>query len=168
MSPPHELPLRPQPTAPQRHLRALPRTPPSSSGPLPYVPGTAVRRQEPVYVLTSSRTFSGGEEFAYNLKNLKRATLIGETTGGGAHPGDGVNVQRPLRIGVPFGRAINPITKTNWEGTGVEPDVKVPAAKALATAHLMALEKRAASVTDPRLKTEISAAVERLKKELGG
>ena len=119
-------------------------------------------------MLTSSFTFSGGEEFAYNLKQLKRATLVGEVTGGGANPGGGRRLTDHFGINVPTGRAINPITKTNWEGVGVEPDVKVPAAKALATAHLMALEKRAASVTDPRLKTEIAAAIERLKNELGG
>ena len=135
---------------------------------LPHVPGAKLGGSKPVYVLTSHFTFSGGEEFAYNLKQLKRATLVGEVTGGGANPGGGRRLTDHFGINVPTGRAINPITKTNWEGVGVEPDVKVPAAKALATAHLMALEKRAASVTDPRLKTEISAAVERLKKELGG
>jgi hypothetical protein len=131
---------------------------------LPYVPGRRLAGKD-VYVLTSSFTFSGGEEFAYNLKQLKRATLVGEVTGGGANPGGGRRLTDHFGINVPTGRAINPITKTNWEGVGVEPDVKVAAAKALATAHLMALEKRAASVTDPRLKAEIAAAIERLKKE---
>lgn len=89
---------------------------------------------KPVYVLTSSRTFSGAEEFANNLKALKRATIVGETTGGGAHPVRGRRIDDHFTIGVPFARAINPITKTNWEGTGVEPDVKVPAADALTKA----------------------------------
>ncbi|HET7187772.1 MAG TPA: S41 family peptidase [Gemmatimonadaceae bacterium] len=93
---------------------------------------------KPVYVLTSSRTFSGGEEFTNNLKTLKRATIVGETTGGGAHPVRGRRVDDHFMIGVPFARAINPITKTNWEGTGVEPDVKVPAADALSTAIKLA------------------------------
>ncbi|HEY5936546.1 MAG TPA: S41 family peptidase, partial [Kofleriaceae bacterium] len=96
---------------------------------------------QPVYVLTSNRTFSGAEEFSYNLKNLKRATIVGETTGGGAHPTMGVRVDDHFMIGVPFARAINPITKKNWEGTGVEPDVKVPAAQALDTAKKLAAEK---------------------------
>jgi len=87
-----------------------------------------------VYVLTSARTFSGAEEFSYNLKSLKRATIVGETTGGGAHPVSGHRIDEHFMIGVPFARAINPITRTNWEGVGVEPDVKVPAADALATA----------------------------------
>src|SRR5262245_48192327 len=82
------------------------------------VPGPRLTKQ-PVFVLTSKRTFSGAEEFAYNLKNLKRATIIGETTGGGAHPVSGHRIDDHFMIGVPDARAINPITKTNWEGTGV-------------------------------------------------
>ena len=96
----------------------------------PDLPGKRLGWQ-PVYVLTSSRTFSGGEEFTYNLQSLKRATIVGETTGGGAHPVRGERIDDRFMIGVPFARAINPVTKTNWEGTGVEPDVKVPAADAL-------------------------------------
>ncbi len=89
---------------------------------------------KPVFVLTSARTFSGAEEFTNNLKVLKRATIVGETTGGGAHPVRGRRIDDHFMIGVPFARAINPITKTNWEGVGVEPDVKVPAGDALKTA----------------------------------
>ncbi len=109
---------------------------------LPYVPGKTLAGK-PVFVLTSKRTFSGAEEFSYNLKNLKRATLIGETTGGGAHPVAGHRIDEHFMIGVPFARAVNPISKTNWEGTGVEPDVKVPAAEALDTAQKLAAEKLA-------------------------
>lgn len=108
------------------------------------VPGKKFGDGKPVYVLTSARTFSGGEEFTYDLKNLKRATIIGEKTGGGAHPVRGQRIDEHFMIGVPFARAINPITKTNWEGTGVEPDVKVPAAEALATAQKLAAEKKPA------------------------
>ena len=95
---------------------------------------------KPVFVLTSNRTFSGAEEFTNNLKNLKRATIIGEVTGGGAHPVSGHRIDDHFTIGVPFARAINPITKTNWEGAGVEPDVKVPASAALETAEKLAKE----------------------------
>ena len=98
-----------------------------------YVPGKRFLGK-PVFVLTSHKTFSGAEEFSYNLKNLKRATLIGETTGGGAHPTGPHAIDDHFTIYVPFARAINPITKTNWEGTGVEPDVKVSAEDALAEA----------------------------------
>lgn len=107
---------------------------------LPYVPGKRFD-EKPAYVLTSARTFSGAEEFSYNLKNLKRATIVGETTGGGAHPVSGHRIDDHFMIGVPFARAINPISKTNWEGTGVEPDVKVPATEALTTAQKLAIEK---------------------------
>lgn len=106
---------------------------------LPYVPGKR-RPDVPVYVLTSSSTFSAAEEFSYNLRNLERATLIGEVTGGGAHPGGIQVATERFAIFVPDGRAINPITQTNWEGTGVEPHIKVPAEDALETAKLKALE----------------------------
>jgi retinol-binding protein 3 len=96
---------------------------------------------KPIYVLTSARTFSGAEEFTYNLKNLKRATIIGETTGGGAHPVSGHRIDEHFMIGVPFARAINPITHTNWEGVGVKPDIAVPADDALATAQKLLREK---------------------------
>ncbi|GLR11398.1 interphotoreceptor retinoid-binding protein [Chitinimonas prasina] len=107
-----------------------------------HVPGARMA-DTPVYVLTAKRTFSAAEEFSYNLKNLKRATLVGETTGGGAHPGDRYRAHAHFSVFVPTGRAINPISKTNWEGTGVVPDVAVPAAEALTTAHKLALEKLA-------------------------
>lgn len=132
---------------------------------LPYVPGKRYANKE-VYVLTSNRTFSGAEEFAYNLKNLKRATIIGETTGGGAHPGEGVRLSEHFQMFVPTGRAINPISKTNWEGTGVKPDVEVPAAQALNTAYLMALKKAAEKTTDPRMKADHQRQIEKVQKEL--
>lgn len=94
----------------------------------------------PVYILTSSFTFSGAEEFSYNLKNLKRATIIGETTGGGAHPGGMEIIDDNFAIFVPIGRAINPISKTNWEGTGVSPDIEINSTKALTKAQIVALE----------------------------
>ena len=97
---------------------------------LPYVPGNTLA-DKPAFVLTSKSTFSGAEEFTYNLKNLKRATIVGETTGGGAHPVDGHRIDDHFMIGVPFARAVNPISKKNWEGTGVEPDVPVKASEAL-------------------------------------
>ncbi|MBE2226611.1 MAG: S41 family peptidase [Ignavibacteria bacterium] len=95
----------------------------------------------PVYVLTSKFTFSGAEEFSYNLKNLKRATIVGETTGGGAHPGGVRAINEGFAIFVPNGRAINPITKTNWEGVGVEPDVNIKSELALEQAQILALQK---------------------------
>jgi retinol-binding protein 3 len=107
---------------------------------LSYLPGPRLTKQ-PVFVLTSERTFSGAEEFAFDLKNQKRATVVGETTGGGAHPVAPHTVADYFTVGVPFAKSLDPATKTNWEGTGVAPDVKVPAADALETAEKLALEK---------------------------
>ncbi len=107
---------------------------------LPYVPG--VRRPDvDVYVLTSGGTFSAAEEFSYNLRNLERATLVGEVTGGGAHPGGTRVATDRFTIWVPDGRAINPITNTNWEGVGVEPHIKTSSAEALAVAQITVLKK---------------------------
>ncbi len=116
----------------------------------------------PVYVLTSQRTFSAAEEFAYDLKNLKRATLVGETTGGGANPGElHFLADVHLVAFIPFGRAVSPITGTNWEGTGVTPDIHIPADKALETAHLEALKKLQAQSKDDERKRELAWAIQK-------
>ena len=116
----------------------------------------------PVYVLTSSYTFSGAEEFTYNLKNLKRAVIIGETTGGGAHPGGVDPINDKFVIFIPNGRAINPVTKTNWEGTGVTPDVFVKSELALEQAQMLALEKLAGLTKDQRQKDTYRWMIESL------
>lgn len=105
-----------------------------------YVSGPRMTNAE-LFVLTSSYTFSGAEEFTYNMKNMERATIIGETTGGGAHPVERRGFAN-LNIGMnlPFGRAINPITGTNWEGTGIEPHLAVPADGALDVAIMEAVK----------------------------
>jgi len=105
---------------------------------LPYVPGTRYV-DRPVYVLTGSHTFSGGEELCYNLQALGRAELIGETTGGGAHPTRGFPISPAVHIGIPFARSVNPVTGTNWQGTGVVPGVAVPEAQACDVAYARAL-----------------------------
>lgn len=99
----------------------------------------------PVYVLTSSETFSAAEELAYNLKALKRAVLIGETTRGGAHPTEWRPLTPHITVTVPNARSINPITGTNWEGVGVVPDVAVSAEEALDVACRDALARTAAA-----------------------
>jgi C-terminal processing protease CtpA/Prc len=88
----------------------------------------------PVVALTSARTFSGGEELAYDLQSLRRATIIGETTGGGAHPREAFDLTPHLQLHVPMARSVNAVTGTNWEGTGVVPDVVCPADEALSRA----------------------------------
>jgi C-terminal processing protease CtpA/Prc len=119
-----------------------------------------------VYVLTSARTFSGAEEFSYNLKNLKRATIVGETTGGGAHPGGVIRLSEHFGVFIPSGRAISPITKTNWEGTGVEPDVKVPKEQALKVAYIAALNRVIDKTPDEARKKALKELVEMAQKEL--
>jgi hypothetical protein len=103
-----------------------------------------------IYILTSPRTFSGGEGFAYQLQALKRATIVGETTGGGANPGGPYGLSDHFVAFMPRGRAVNPITKTNWEGVGVAPDVKVAQADALNTAQALALKHLMAKTTDQK------------------
>jgi hypothetical protein len=105
---------------------------------LPYVPGPRYL-DRPVYVLTSDRTFSGGEDFAYTLQALGRAEVIGETTGGGAHPTRVFPVSARLHIAVPFARSVNPVTGSNWQGTGVVPDLAMPEAEARNVAYAKAL-----------------------------
>jgi Peptidase family S41/N-terminal domain of Peptidase_S41 in eukaryotic IRBP len=105
---------------------------------LPYVPGPRYL-DRPVYVLTSHRTFSGGEDLCYTLQAIKRAEIIGETTGGGAHPTRGYPISPAVCIGIPFARSVNPVTGANWQGTGVVPDVAVPAEQACDVAYAKAL-----------------------------
>ena len=131
----------------------------------PEVQGPRYGEKKPVFVLTSSRTFSAAEEFTYNLKNLKRATIVGETTGGGAHPGGVRRITDRFGIWLPNGRAINPITKTNWEGVGIEPDIKVESAQALQAAQLAALGKIRETASDDRHRQQLDAAIAALKKD---
>lgn len=123
------------------------------------IPGTRYGPDKPVYVLTSRNTFSGAEEFCYNLQTRKRATIVGDTTGGGAHPGGVQRVTDHFAVWVPTGRAINPITKTNWERVGVRPDVAVPSDQALKTAHLAALRTIRDQVTDDEHRQMIDRAI---------
>jgi hypothetical protein len=118
----------------------------------------------PVYVLTSPNTFSAAEEFTYNLKNLKRATIVGETTGGGAHPVSAHFLEDVrLLMAIPFGRAVNPITGTNWEGTGVTPDLQIAADKALGVAHVDALKKLRARARDDQRKQQLAWALQKVE-----
>ncbi len=121
---------------------------------LPYVPGKKIP-DAPVFVLTSSRTFSAAEEFTYNLKNMERATIVGDTTGGGAHPVNRYELNDNFMVSIPIGRAVNPITETNWEGTGINPHVVCDTEKAKDVAYKMALDSVLLKLEDPRLKEEI-------------
>lgn len=115
----------------------------------PSVPGARFGADKPVYVLTSGETFSAAEDFTYNLQAIKRITVVGETSGGGAHP------IQPFRIGsnlvavIPVGRSINPVTQGNWEGAGVKPDVAIAADKALGKANALALRQVMPKIDNP-------------------
>ncbi|TCC33355.1 S41 family peptidase [Kribbella sindirgiensis] len=102
---------------------------------LPFVPGPRFDGGKPIWVLTSSATFSGGEELAYNLQQFKRGTIVGERTLGGAHPRRGFKLHEHLEASVPVARSVHSVTGTNWEGVGVVPDVDVPAADAFTEAY---------------------------------
>jgi hypothetical protein len=107
---------------------------------LRYVPGIKLGNK-PAYVLTSKQTFSGGEELAYDLKNLNRATVVGETTAGGSHPVAPHRAGDHFVVFVPSSLILNPVTRTDWEGTGVTPDVQVKAEDALDTAERLAAQR---------------------------
>jgi len=104
-----------------------------------YVPGPRYT-DRPVYVLTSASTFSGGEELAYDLQALGRATVVGEVTRGGAHPSVVLSLSEHVELRLPVARAVNPVTGSNWEAVGVQPDLLIPAVDALRVAHRAALE----------------------------
>lgn len=96
-----------------------------------WVPGRRFGPSKPLFILTSRKTFSAAEAVAYNLQALKRAVIVGERTGGGAHPFEYRRVHAYFALDLPEGKSINPITGGNWQGVGVKPDVEVPADQAL-------------------------------------
>lgn len=125
---------------------------------LAYLPGSRYL-DRPVYLLTSGKTFSGGEDFCYTLQAQGRAQVIGETTGGGAHPTRMVPISSTLAISVPFARSVNPVTGTNWEGTGVVPDIAVTAAEAYDVAYGKALRHVLSITVPPPIADEARAAL---------
>ncbi|MFE7624491.1 S41 family peptidase [Streptomyces sp. NPDC057509] len=110
----------------------------------PHVPGARFGGSKPLYVLCGGSTFSAAEELAYDLQQLGRAVVVGEPTRGGAHPCRGWTLTPHLEATVPVGRAVNPVSGANWEGTGVRPDSPCAAADALDHAHALALARLAA------------------------
>ena len=133
-----------------RHLNDIYSRPDDTTRQYWTLPAVGTRYTRPVYVLISPRTFSGGEECAYDFQTQKRATLVGETTGGGANPGEDFALGHGFVAFIPTGRAINPITRTNWEHVGVKPDIAVPAADALKTAHAAILKTLIAENEEPQ------------------
>ncbi|MEM7677937.1 MAG: S41 family peptidase, partial [Myxococcota bacterium] len=107
----------------------------------PYVSGMRFGSKKPVYILISSKTFSAAEAFAYNLQALKRATVVGEKSGGGAHPFEYVRIHPHFVLWSVTAKSVNPITGSNWQTVGVTPDIEVPKNEAL-TAALADLARR--------------------------
>lgn len=128
---------------------------------LPYVPGKRFGGTKLLYILTSRKTFSAAEEFTYNLQSIGRAVVVGERTGGGAHPGQVHRINKEFEVFIPSGRAINPVTKGNWEGAGVQPNIEVPHDKAFDVAYKMLLQEEL-----KRLSDNSSSEHERIKKEI--
>ncbi|CAN7466390.1 S41 family peptidase [Massilia sp. LjRoot122] len=98
--------------------------------------------KKPIVILAGPRTGSAGEDFTYTMQALKRATVIGEPTWGGAHPVASYRLSSHFHADIPNSRSISPITRTNWEGTGVKPDIATPQADALAVAKDLLQRKR--------------------------
>ena len=147
-----------------RHLNSIYNRPRNTTRQYWTSPTVAPRYTKPVYVLTSGRTFSGGEECAYDFQTQKRATLVGETTGGGANPGHPVALGHGFNAFIPTGRAINPVTNTNWEHVGVKPDLAVPAAEALKAAHAAILKGILAREKDAEYRKRLEAILARVEK----
>jgi C-terminal processing protease CtpA/Prc len=121
-----------------------------------YMPGRKLVDAD-LYILISHYTASGGEAFSYSMKHAGRAVLIGETTIGAAHMAEFYDFPKiGLRALIPIARAINPVTKTNWEGTGVAPDIEVPSENALVVAHREALKGILERTSDEELRSKLS------------
>jgi retinol-binding protein 3 len=143
----------------------------------PYVPGSRYLNKE-VYILLSQRSFSAVEGLASILQHHRRAVIVGEPTRGGTHPGRYVRVHPNFAVFVPMSwfiyptgtpefpidRPIYPTAKTDYEGTGVRPDIPIAANQALRRAHLEALTKKLER--DPGQKARLEPLIQGLKKEL--
>jgi len=127
---------------------------------LPWLPGRRLA-DVPMYILTSAYTFSGAEGFAYRFQVLKRATVVGETTGGGANAGGVLDVPPFFRVYMPMGRPVDQTTRTNWEGTGVVPDVRTTAPEALYVAHVDALKLLRSKAASDAERARLDLALER-------
>jgi hypothetical protein len=121
-----------------------------------YVPGRKLADAD-LYILTSRYTASGGEAFSYSMKHTNRAVLVGEKTLGSSHWAEVYDFPKiGLRAQIPIGRVIHPVTKTDWEGTGVTPHIEVPSHKALAVAHREALKATLERTSDEGLRSKLS------------
>ena len=147
-----------------RHLNDIYDRPSNTTQQFWTDPAVGPRFTGPVYVLTSRRTFSGGEDCAYDFQVQKRGTLVGEATGGGANPVTPVSLGHGLVLFNPAGRPINPVTKTNWEHVGVKPDMAVPAEDAFKTAYAAALTGIIQGMKDPGERQNLEGLLGRVER----
>jgi C-terminal processing protease CtpA/Prc len=122
-----------------------------------FVPGTRFHGK-PIYVLISPLTGSAAEEFAYDVKTHKLGTVIGAPSAGGAHPGGLFRLNRNFGAFIATGRAVNPVTNTNWEGVGVQPDVAAKPEEALRVALVAAIQKLLEKPSDDEHKAMLELA----------
>jgi len=148
----------------KRHLNDIYDRPTNTTREFWTLPSVAERYRKPVYVLTSARTGSGGEECAYDFQTQKRATLVGETTLGAANPVRLFSVGHGIVVAIPVARSINPVTRTSWEHVGVKPDIAVPAGQALQTAHVAILRKLASSAKDDNERAKLQRVLAMVEK----
>jgi C-terminal processing protease CtpA/Prc len=152
------------PLGDQRHLIDIYNRPDDTTRQFWTVPTVTQRYDKPVYVLTSARTFSAGEDCAYDFQVQKRGTLVGETTGGGSNPVGWFSVGHDIAVAIPTSRTTNFVTKTNWEHVGVKPDIAVPAAQALQTAHVAILRNLVSSAREDTERTELQRVLTMVEK----
>ena len=143
------------PLGDERHLSDIYTRPSDTTRQIFTVATVAQRYDKPVYVLTSARTFSAGEDCAYNFQAQKRGTLVGESTGGGANPVSRYSVGHGITVAIPVARTINFVTRTNWEHVGVKPDIAVPAAQALQMAHVAILRNLVSAAKDDKARAKL-------------
>ena len=110
----------------------------------------------PVYILTSNRTFSAAEGLAYTLQNIKNAVIIGDTTRGGAHLTRSFSLGNGFVGFIPFARGENAATNTDWEGTGVIPNIATEESDCLITAQNTILHKKLAATINETDKRKIN------------
>jgi|SRR5579872_296549 len=123
--------------------------------------------KKPVFCLTTHRTFSGGEELAYDIQAFKRGRVVGEATGGGAHPVFPRPLGHGFMVGMPTGYGVHPVTGSNWEGVGVKPDIEVPAGQALIEAHRLAVDRLKDSASDPTVRAALETLLAAFQREAG-
>ena len=147
-----------------RHLIDIYSRPDDTTTQFWTVPAVAQRYDKPVYVLTSARTGSGAEDCAYDFQTQKRGTLVGETTYGASNPVRPFSAGHGIVVAIPSARTTNFVSKTNWEHVGVKPDIAVPAAQALQTAHAAILRTLLSSARQDSDRTNLQRLLAMVEK----